>query len=113
MKNKRKGPDKVVQAVNAISIISWLIIFAVIVAFFMAKPKMEGFRKGMQVVTGGWDQSALEILQYLLIFQVLICGIGLSFNAMRIRRKSDKLSRSLIFFAIVSLLGIIGVSFAM
>lgn len=107
MKNRRRGPDVVVKIVNTISMVSWAILFGVMLFFSLAKPKLQGFQSGMQMVTGGWDQQWLDMVLYLLIFQVFVCGVGLSFNALRLRRRSDKLSTSLIVFAGISILGIV------
>jgi hypothetical protein len=51
--------------------------------------------------------ETLDVILYLLVLQVFICGLGLSFNAFRLKRKNDRLSPSLIFLAGTSIFGIL------
>jgi hypothetical protein len=104
--NRRRGPDVMVKAIQFFSILSWLFIFVILIFFSLAKPRFQGFGKGMSAVqAGSWDTFFLDSILYVLIFQFLICFFGLLFNANRVKRKTDQYSKSLVFFSVMSLIG--------
>jgi hypothetical protein len=106
VQNRRRGPDALVKAIQLFSIISWLFIFVILIFFSLAKPRFQGFGKGMSAVqSGSWDTFFLDSILYVLIAQFLVCFLGLLFNANRMKRKGDQFSKSLIFFSVMSLIG--------
>jgi len=105
--NQRKGPDFIVKTIQNISFISWFIFFIVFIVFSLAKPKVQGFDREMGMITGQvWDKTILDKALYLMIFQIFLSGIGLTINTTRMKRKSDKLNKSLVLFGVFSLIGI-------
>ncbi len=106
IQNRRRGPDVLVKAIQFFSILSWLFIFVLLIFFSLAKPKFQGFGKGMSAVqSGSWNTFFLDSILYVLIAQFLVCFFGLLFNANRVKRKTDQFSKSLIFFSVMSLIG--------
>ena len=108
-KNKRKGPDTVVRAINWIAGLSWLMIFIIFIMVSMAKPRMETMydRFSNSPVSGAWDSDLVSFALILLLFQLGMCIFGLFLNSMRMKRKTDKYNGTLIFFTAVSFIGII------
>ncbi len=109
VKNRRRGPDTVVKAINWISGGSWLLIFLIFIMVSMAKPRMETMfdRFNNSPVGGAWDSSLISFAFILLLFQLGLCIFGLFLNSMRMKRKSDRYNGTLIFFTLVSFIGII------
>ncbi len=105
--SRREGPDPIARAVNVLTAVAWLIILGILIALAVAKPQFKGFHDGVQTLKGRWDMETLDMILYLLVIQVFICGLGLSFNAFRLKRKGDRLSPSLIFLAGASIFGIL------
>ncbi len=106
VQNRRRGPDALSKAIQFFSILSWLFIFLLLIFFSMAKPRFQGFGRGMSAVqAGSWNTFFLDSILYVLILQFVICIVGLLINANRMKRKSDQLSKSLVFFAVMSLIG--------
>lgn len=106
VQNRRRGPDALVKAIQFFSILSWLFIFVLLIFFSLAKPRFQGFGKGMSAVqSGSWNTFFLDSILYILIIQFLVCFSGLLINANRVKRKTDQFSKSLVFFAVMSMIG--------
>ncbi len=109
IKNRRRGPDTIVQVINWISGGSWIIILIIFIMVSMAKPRMETMfdRFSRSPVGGSWDSNLVSFAFILLLLQLGLCLFGLYLNSMRMKRKADRYSGTLTFFTIVSFLGII------
>ncbi len=107
MQNRRRGPDFVIKVMNYISGTAWVMIFAIFVFVSMAKPKFQGFKRGMGAIHGSWDTDLLSVVFGLLIFLVLMSVIGIAFNITRMKRKTDNIRASLVISGIVASIGII------
>ena len=109
IKNRRRGPDTVSKAISWISGTSWIMIFIIFIMISMAKPRMETMfdRFSNSPINQAWDASLINFAFFLMLFQLGICIFGLFLNSLRMKRKTDRYSGSLIFFTVVSFLGII------
>ncbi|HOO71197.1 MAG TPA: hypothetical protein PK926_05495 [Spirochaetota bacterium] len=106
IRNRRKGPDILVKTINNIAILSWIVIFGIFITFSIAKPRLMGVAPGHTSSLGGWDTTFIQFAFYLMIVQAFLCAFGLAINANRLKRKTDRLNKSLIIFGCLSILGI-------
>jgi hypothetical protein len=103
--NRRIGPDTVIKAIKGIAGFSWILVIIIFIVFSIAKP---GFKvKMIGGSGGGFNESILKYAFYLMIFQALLCSLGIIINTTRLKRKSDKLYISLIILGGLSILGIV------
>ncbi len=100
--NRRRGPDSMVKAINIFAVITWILVFAVFFLITYGKPRMT-----MRFFGSSSDKALLGYASVLLFIVFIVCFIGILINMSRHKRKSDKFSKSLIFFGIASLFGII------
>jgi hypothetical protein len=105
---RRRQADWVVNAAALMSLVSW--IFSIVVVFVMeqASPESPDFftYNFGGVVRTTWDLRLLNISFWLLIFSVLVCVAAFIFNMMRMRRKTDKIRKSIVIIGIANLLGL-------
>lgn len=106
---RRSGPDVVVKAVWWTVGISWVLIITALMITIEAQPKSENFIDRMLNVSlrSYWDQDLLQYAFYVLLLNLAACIIGFVLNILRHKRKTDKISKSIIALGIVTLLGII------
>ncbi len=102
IKNRRRGPDTIIKAIKFFTILSWIVIIVTLVVWAIVKTKAGSGR-----LLTGTSTEVLKYIFYMLILQALLCGLGLAISATRMKRKSDKLNLSLLFFEIISIIGII------
>lgn len=90
--DRRRGPDILVKWVKWASLISWLIVSIVLFIIDRARPPVETFFERVLNIKlrTTWDEDLLKYSFYLLIALFIFCAISLIFNA------------------ILSLIGIIG-----
>jgi len=105
--NTRRGPDSIIRTINFISGISWIMIFAILIFFALAKPQMRGFDRQMNMLGGFWNKEYLQIAFYLMMFQLIMSIFGLIMNSRRMKRKTDTWNASLILSGSASIIGII------
>ncbi|MDR3237898.1 MAG: hypothetical protein LBT84_05275 [Spirochaetia bacterium] len=110
-KNRRKGPDNVSRFISLLVSASWVMIFALFVIIALAKPSTN-----MSIFTimsentrsfSGWNISLISLVFPVLLVQLGLCLFGLILSSRRMKRRRDKYSKSLIFFTIVSLAGLL------
>lgn len=106
---RRKKPDGIIKLVNITSTIGWLLIILCSGITIYAKPEQTNmFYKMFNVpVRNYWNYSLLNLVFILLVFLLILSLAGILLNAMRHRRKTDRMNKSLIFQAIMSFFGII------
>jgi len=111
---RRKGPDIVVKAVWWVVGISWLLIFTALIITDKAKPERTTFfdRLFSVSVRNYWDQDLLQNAFYVLLVNLVVCIVGFILNMMRQKRKTDKISKSIIVLAALTLAGIIWYMFS-
>lgn len=111
MQNKRRGPDFVLKVINTISGVSWLLVFMVFVVIAMAKPKFQGFSRGMGTIHGTWDTTLLNIVAGLLVLLIALSAVGIIFNFLRMKRKTDRIRATLVLSGILALVGLLALIF--
>ncbi|MBN2038588.1 MAG: hypothetical protein JW864_01005 [Spirochaetes bacterium] len=107
--NRRRGPDTLVKSINVLAGVTWFLILVVFILITFAKPRVETFfdRQYNISLGGGWDKTIISYAVILLFILVMICFIGIIININRHKRKTDKYNKSLIWFGIISLIGMI------
>jgi hypothetical protein len=106
---RRKGPDIVVKAVWWVVGISWLLIITALIFTDQAKPERTTFfdRLFEVSVRKHWDRDLLQNAFYVLLVNLAVCIIGFIMNMMRQKRKTDKISKSIIVLTTITLAGIL------
>ena len=106
---RRRGPDVVVKAVWWIVGISWALIITAIVFIDQAKPDSETFFDRLLEVSVRkyWEEDLVQYAFYVLLLNLSVCIFGFVLNALRQKRKTDKISKSIIVLAVVTLSGIL------
>jgi hypothetical protein len=104
IKNRRRGPDRMVKIVTIYSILTWVIIIAAFVLFQLAKPAGKYYSVRATLL----DFSlAIIIMKVLLFLNLVLCTWGIVANLMRNKRKSDRFRISLVISTVMSLAGFI------
>lgn len=106
MKDKRIGPDTIMNIVSGISVVLWVIIVTVIILFAIANPT----NAGMSASRGGLKNSGqwvTSVIFGLLVIQVLLSVSGIIFNMMRLKRKSDHMRLTVVLSAIFGIMCIV------
>ncbi len=106
MLNRRRGPDFVIKVINGIAGTAWVFIFMIFVFISLAKPKLQGFKKGMGAIKGAWDTGWLDVVFFLLIFLVVLSVLGIVFNFTRMKRKTDRVKATLVLSGILAVIGL-------
>ncbi|MGE5614673.1 MAG: hypothetical protein ACM3XR_09725 [Bacillota bacterium] len=106
---RRRGPDAVIKAVWWISGISWVLIITAVIFAGLAKPENETFfdRLFNIRVRGYWDYDLLRYAFIILLLNFVTCIVGFILNLFRQKRKTDRINKSVILLAAVSLAGIL------
>ncbi|MFH0977426.1 MAG: hypothetical protein V1874_16730 [Spirochaetota bacterium] len=100
--NRRRGPDALTKAITIFAAISWALIFIVFLLITYGKPRMGGtfFAQAGDSTMTNYANIALGVVFF-------VCLVGLLINMNRHKRKSDRFSKSLIFFGIGSIIWLI------
>lgn len=106
---RRKGPDIVVKAVWWVVGISWMLIITAVLFTDKAKPERTTFfdRLFEVSVREYWDRDLLQNAFYVLLVNLAVCIIGFIMNMMRQKRKTDKISKSIIVLTVITHAGIL------
>lgn len=106
---RRRGPDAVIKAVWWIAGISWLLFIAASVFTEQARPENATFfdRLFDISVRNYWNEAMLRYAFFIMWINLFVCIIGFAFNMLRHRRKTDKISKSILILGIMNLAGII------
>jgi len=106
---RRRGPDVVVKAVWWIAGISWALIITAIMFTGQAKPKSVSFFDRLLEVSvrNYWDEDLLRYAFYILLLNLAACIIGFILNLLRQKRKTDRISKSIIVLSVITLSGIL------
>jgi hypothetical protein len=102
---KRSGPDILVNLIKTLSIVCCLLLIGALLLLDLAKPGIETFFDRLLDVQlrENWDQELLLSHFYLVAIMCALSLLGLIFNKMRTRRKTDRYSKTLIFATIFSI----------
>jgi len=101
--NRRQGPDILTKAIRIFAIISWALV--VLVMFFInyGKPRLGiSFFGNLSL-----DKTMLDYANFALGLVFIVCVIGFFINMNRNKRKSDRISKSMIFFGLGSIIWLI------
>lgn len=106
---RRKGPDIVVKAVWWMVGTGWVLIFIAFMFYIEARPKFETFidRMVKAHIRNTWDFNVLQYAFFVMLINIAICIIGFIMNMLRQKRKTDKISKSIVVLGIINLSGII------
>ncbi|MFZ5354096.1 MAG: hypothetical protein ACOZCL_15435 [Bacillota bacterium] len=107
--DRRRRPDVLAKWVRVSGGISWFLVILALVTAIFAKPRMDTiFDQHNNIrVPHNWDTQVLQTAFIILIALFIFCVISLIFNSMRMKRKTDRFNRSIIFNAVASLFGIL------
>jgi len=106
MKEKRIGPDTVMNMISGISVVSWITLCVIFLIIAVANPTssaLSASRPGLK----GAGQWTTTVIYVLLIFLVFLSVSGVLFNVTRLKRKSDKLRISIIISGVFSVIGLV------
>ena len=112
-KNRRKQADWVVNSAAALSVVSWVVAFFVVLVLDIAseRPAMPGLQSWLGASPAPaitqWNATILPIGLILLVVSFLCSVAAFMFNMMRMRRKTDKYRKSVIIMGLITLAGII------
>lgn len=106
---KRVGPDFLVYWIRLSSFIVWLLLGIFFLVADFAKPEQVTLFDRLFDVTRRtvWDQNMLMISFFVAIVLFFFSLLSLIINTRRLKRKSDRISISLIISLIVSTLSIL------
>jgi hypothetical protein len=102
---RRRGPDIVIKAVWWIIGISWLMILSAYAITSKAQPQLETIieRSRNDSVRKYLDRNLLEYALYVLVINLIVCIIGFVLNMLRQRRKTDKISKSILVLGAITI----------
>jgi len=108
-KERRKQADWVVKAATALSFVSWLVAVGAVIFIDQAAPQRENF---FTLVYGGtvrtvWDANLLPIALIFLVLSLLSCAAAFIFNMLRMRRKTDKVRKSILIIGGINIIALI------
>jgi hypothetical protein len=107
IKDRRRGPDAVIRWINYTAVTSWIILIVIFFLVSLSKPGMVFNPKSGLNVGGSWDIKLLRYALYMVFPLFILSIIGIVSNAIRLKRKSDKVNKILIINLILSLACII------
>lgn len=106
---RRRQADWVVNAAAILSLISWIVSISVLFLIDIASPDA---LQGLTTALGGtpdtaWNVALLPAAFFLLVASVFACITAFIFNMLRMRRKTDKVRKSIIIIGVSTIVGII------
>ncbi|MCL1864863.1 MAG: hypothetical protein FWF73_03530 [Spirochaetes bacterium] len=104
MKNRRIGPDTIMNIISGISIISWIILAVIFIIISVSNPSSI---RTVGKSGSGWTTNAIYAL---FVFLIILSISGILFNMTRLKRKTDKMRLTPIFSGVLSVIGLIVMS---
>ena len=106
---RRRQADWVANAATILSVVSWAIALAVVIILDFAAPGQENLMTVIfeEHVRREWEVGMLPIAFWLLVGSFVICIGAFIFNAMRMRRKTDRFKKSIFIIGVINFFGII------
>jgi cytochrome c oxidase assembly factor CtaG len=110
-KNRRGGPDAIIKWLDVASVLTWFFILFNISMFLYARPRSEGFfdRLFNVQVRDYWDTRSLTITFILSAILFVLSLISIYLNTKRLKRKTDRIRKSLIVSAAFSMIMMLGI----
>lgn len=101
---KRNGPDTIIKIVQISSVVVWVFLSAFIFLADQARPDEATFFDHLYEiqVRNTWDDGLLLAAFIVAVILFIISIISLLLNAQRLKRKTDKISVSLLISVIAS-----------
>lgn len=89
--DRRRGPDKVLRAMNWMGVISWIMVIVMVMLLDSARPETQTFydRWTGRDVNKNWDETKTLITMIIMYAGLSISMVGIYLNSKRKRRKSD------------------------
>ncbi|MCL2576649.1 MAG: hypothetical protein FWE27_01170 [Defluviitaleaceae bacterium] len=113
---RRRQADWVINAATVLSVISWLVAFFVLTVIQMAAPERRNFLSEVNIGAAArttWDATLLPFAFGLLVLSVLASIAAFIFNAMRMRRKTDRYRKSILIIGALNIIGLFAFSYIM
>lgn len=107
MKNRRKGPDFIINMIKWISIVIWLIIGIVVILLMVSNPTSAGMQMSRPTLQTTSSKAVSSAMFSLLVIQLIMSVSGLVFNFTRLKRKTDRLRISLVLSGLFAIIGIV------
>lgn len=107
MKNRRKGPDFIINMIKWISIVIWLIIGIVVILLMVSNPTSSGMQASRPTLQTTSSKAISSAMFSLLVIQLIMSVSGLVFNFTRLKRKTDRLRISLVLSGLFAIIGIV------
>jgi hypothetical protein len=104
-KNRRKGPDWVVQSFHWLSVVGWIILIVSLGLSHLAKPEMNtGLVRYWGVeLRDYWEPTLTGQLIYLLWWCCLVSLLSIVLNQFRMRRAADRRQYNSVVLLLISL----------
>lgn len=104
---KRKGEDWIIKTIRGISLVTWFLMLVVVMLIEKAKPVPETFFDRWMGLSSqqGWNLGLYHSAFLLMLLVMLLASLGLVFNSVRKRRKTDSWRVNLILIFIMALVG--------
>ena len=105
VKNRRKGPDWLINTLFILSLVGWAVLIIALGLSHLAKPEMNSglVRYWGISVREYWDPELLPRLIYLLWWCCAISLLSIALNQFRMRRSTDSLRYNLIILLLISI----------
>ena len=109
MKNRRRGPDFIINVIKWISIVIWIVIGIVLAMVVIMRPTSSGMQVS-RVVQSTSSKAMTSAIFSFLVLQLILSVAGIVFNITRLKRKTDTIRLTLVFSGIFAIVGIIIIS---
>ena len=106
---ERRKKNRVPTIVSTISVIGWILGVGVLLFLERAQPGKENFltRITNAVIRTTYNAQLLRVSFGLLLGVLVTCLTGIIYNAMRMRRKTDKYNKSVIILGGIAAVGFV------
>ena len=104
MKNRRLGPDTIMNIISGISILSWVVLGVTFIIIAVTNPSSSTMSAIRSAKGGNWTTNAIYAL---FVFLIILSITGILFNITRLKRKTDKMRITPIISGILSIFGLI------
>jgi hypothetical protein len=107
--DRRRGRDWVTKAASLFTAVGWVLAMVMMLLFSKAQPETENFLTRVLNISinTSWNTRFLWLSLFALLCTLVICLLGIVFNLMRFRRKTDRINKPLIFLSAMSAIGIV------
>lgn len=101
---RRHGPDWLCRAFSYLALIAWILFLGSLLVTHFAKPEMDtGLVRYWNIeIRADWHPQLTYYLQYMLWGALIISGISLLMNRMRLKRRSDHLHFNILLLLLSS-----------